>query len=95
MDDLVSRQECVLYMMVYRKKVFARRLTMNAGSMLLLSLVGCLCHASAGPGTPDWENERVIAINKEPARATGLSFPDVQSAIRAYSLRTATDVLKK
>jgi beta-galactosidase len=68
---------------------------MTARTILLLNLIGCLCNISAAAGSPDWENEQVIAINKEPARATGLSFPDVQSAIRAYSLRTATDALKK
>jgi beta-galactosidase len=68
---------------------------MTARTILLLNLIGCLCNISAAAGSPDWENEQVIAIYKEPARATGLSFPDVQSAIRAYSMRTATDALKK
>ena len=63
--------------------------------MLLVSLAGCLCTVSARAQVPDWENEQVIAINKEPGRATGLSFPTVQSAIRAYSMKAATDALKK
>ncbi|MBN2270225.1 MAG: DUF4981 domain-containing protein, partial [Sedimentisphaerales bacterium] len=68
---------------------------MTARFVLLLNLIGYLCNVSVAADRPDWENEQVIAINKEPARATGLSFPDVQTAIRAYSLRTATDALKK
>ncbi len=51
--------------------------------------------ASAWAQAPDWENEEVIAINKEPARATGLSFDDVRSAIRAYSMKKPEDALKK
>jgi beta-galactosidase len=82
-------------MVVHQKKVFARRFNMTARNILLLNLIGCLCNVSVAAGRPDWENEQIIAINKEPARATGLSFPDVQSAIRAYSFRTATDALKK
>ena len=30
---------------------------------------------------PDWEDETVIGINKEPARASGLSFGSVRSAL--------------
>jgi len=81
--------------MVHRKMIIARRFNMNKRSLLLLYLIGCLCTVSVAADRPDWENEQVIAINKEPARATGLSFQDVQTAIRAYSLRTAADTLKK
>jgi beta-galactosidase len=44
---------------------------------------------------PDWENEEVIGINKEPARATGLSFASVDEAIQAYDLKVPTDAFKK
>ncbi len=30
---------------------------------------------------PDWENPRTIGINKEPARASIISYPDVESAL--------------
>lgn len=51
--------------------------------------------SSAWAQAPDWENEEVIAFNKEPARATGLSFDDAKSAIRAYSMKKPEDALKK
>ena len=35
---------------------------------------------------PDWENEAVIGINKEPSRATGVSFSTVDEAIKAYRM---------
>lgn len=56
--------------------------------------MGCLCHVSVQAQAPDWENEQVIGINKEPGRATGLSFRDVPSAVRAYSMRTADEARK-
>jgi beta-galactosidase len=68
---------------------------MKTRSMLLAGFVGCFLAVSAWAQTPDWENEQVIGINKEPARATGVSYPNVQSAVRAYSTKTAADVLKK
>ncbi len=68
---------------------------MNARSMLLVGLMGCLYNVPARAQAPDWENEQVIAINKEPARSTGVSYSDVRSAVRAYSMKTAADALKK
>ncbi|MBP8910669.1 MAG: DUF4981 domain-containing protein [Phycisphaerae bacterium] len=68
---------------------------MNVRSMLLMGLAGCLCSVSAWAQAPDWENEQVIGINKEPPRATGLSFASVSSAIRAHSMKTAVDAMKK
>ena len=44
---------------------------------------------------PDWENETVIGINKEPARATGVSYSSVDSAVQAYDLKRPEDALKK
>ena len=68
---------------------------MNARLILSAGLLGCLSVVTVCAQAPDWENERLIAVNKEPARATALSFPDAQSAINAYSMKTATDALKK
>mgnify|MGYP006305964235 CR=1 FL=1 len=65
---------------------------MNYRWMAIAGLVMC---ASAWSQAPDWENEEIIAINKEPARATGLSFEDAKSAIRAYSMKKPEDALKK
>lgn len=33
------------------------------------------------PTAPDWENEQVIGLHKEPPRATALPFPDRTSAL--------------
>jgi beta-galactosidase len=68
---------------------------MNVRSMRLAVLAACLLVVSAWAQAPDWENEQVIGINKEPGRATGVSYPDVTSAVRAYTVKTAGDVLKK
>lgn len=46
---------------------------------------------SAQARAPHWEDEQLIALNKELERATGLSFPGVSSAVRTYSRRTAKD----
>jgi beta-galactosidase len=40
----------------------------------------------------DWENETIIAINKEPPRATGLPFPDMRSAIASLSADNPADL---
>jgi beta-galactosidase len=63
--------------------------------ILLVGLMGCFCGLSAWAQTPDWENEQLIAINKEPGRATGLSFSDTRSAISAYTMKNAGDAWKK
>ena len=65
---------------------------MNYRWMVLAGLVTC---AAAWAQAPDWENEQVIGINKEPPAATGLSFDDVRSAIRAHAMKDAKDALKK
>ncbi len=65
---------------------------MNYRWMAIGSLVLC---AFAWAQTPDWENEQVIGINKEPPAATGLSFADTRSAIRAHSMKNAADAVKK
>lgn len=44
---------------------------------------------------PEWEDETIIGINKEPARATGVSFPSVETAIKAYELKRPADAAKK
>lgn len=68
---------------------------MKARWILLAALLGCFFCTLAWAQTPDWENEQLIAINKEPARATGLPFPNVRSAINAYSMKKAGDAWKK
>ncbi len=30
---------------------------------------------------PDWENPKIIGINKEPARATFVPYPDIETAL--------------
>ncbi|MFA6449105.1 MAG: glycoside hydrolase family 2 TIM barrel-domain containing protein [bacterium] len=51
---------------------------------ILLLLAGTITIASAfSEELPDWENARVIGINKEPAHATLVPFPTTQAAIKA------------
>ena len=64
---------------------------LNRG-MWCIALVTC---AGLWAQAPDWENETVIGINKEPGRATGVSFSTVNKAIDAYDLKVPTDALKK
>ncbi|MCF7957422.1 MAG: DUF4981 domain-containing protein [Phycisphaerae bacterium] len=40
----------------------------------------------------DWENEQMIGIGKEPARASGVSFSDKASVIKAYRWENSVDV---
>ena len=68
---------------------------MKARLILLATMMGCFCGMSTGAQVPDWENEQLIAINKEPGRATGLSFPDAKSAIGAYTMKKASDAWNK
>lgn len=65
---------------------------MNYRGMGIAGLVMC---ASAWAQAPEWENEEIIATNKEPTRATGVSFDNAKSAIRAYSMKKPEDALKK
>ncbi|HPC95167.1 MAG TPA: glycoside hydrolase family 2 TIM barrel-domain containing protein [Sedimentisphaerales bacterium] len=60
-----------------------------------MAIVGLVLRASAWAQAPEWENEQVIGINKEPPAATGLSFADAESAIRAYTMKNAADAVKK
>ncbi len=44
---------------------------------------------------PDWEDETVIGINKEPARASGLSFGSVRSALAGLQWTTPQELTAK
>ena len=68
---------------------------MKTRCIFLTALLGCFCCTSVWAQAPDWENEQVIGINKEPGRATGVSFSDVGSAVNAYSLKKASDAWNK
>ncbi len=61
---------------------------------VLASLITFVSVASARAQVPDWENEQMIAINKEPARATGLPFASVDSAVEAYTMKRPADAFK-
>lgn len=53
--------------------------------LIFMSLVGCSdpdWESSEITKIPDWENPAVIAINKEPAHATLVPYPDEQSALK-------------
>ena len=54
-----------------------------------------VCATCAFANAPDWENEAVIGINKEAPRATGVSYPSLESAVKAYTLRRPEDAFKK
>ncbi|MCP4451115.1 MAG: DUF4981 domain-containing protein [Planctomycetes bacterium] len=64
---------------------------LNRG-MCCVALVMC---AGLWAQAPDWENETVIGINKEPGRATGVSFSTVKEAVDAYDLKDPEDAFKK
>lgn len=51
--------------------------------LILMTTVAALTAAGAAAQTspPDWENEAVFGINKEPAQASAFPFPDVASAL--------------
>ncbi len=72
----------------------SRRLNMSLRLIILASLTACFWTAFAWAQAPDWENEQVIAIDKEPAHATGLSFETIDSVITAYTMKTPADALK-
>ncbi len=43
----------------------------------------------------DWENETIIAIGKEPPRASGLSFDSVKAAQKGYDWNTPKELVAK
>ena len=68
---------------------------MKAGK--LFWCVFCLITVSVdwiAGGANDWENEKVININKQTPRATGLSWADRAAALKAYNWSVPMDVLK-
>ncbi|HDS84917.1 MAG TPA: hypothetical protein ENN97_06980, partial [Phycisphaerales bacterium] len=61
---------------------------------VLLMLVGC-CLMSSVWAAPDWEDETIIGINKEPARASGLSFGSVRAALAGLQWSTPQELVAK
>lgn len=61
---------------------------------VLLMLVGC-CLISTMRAAPDWEDETIIGINKEPARASGLSFASVRAALSGLQWSTPQELAAK
>jgi len=59
--------------------------------LMLLLLLGLAIQPAAAQfslaNLPDWENPRTIGINKEPARAEVISYPDIQSALTDDGIR--------
>jgi len=49
--------------------------------IILVILISNISSAEI-PAPPDWENEQVIGINRQPAHATLMPFPDVESALK-------------
>ncbi len=54
-----------------------------------------VCVVSAFADSPDWENETLIGINKQAPRATGVSYPTLESAVKAYAMKRPEDAMKK
>ncbi|MGI9238380.1 MAG: sugar-binding domain-containing protein, partial [Woeseiaceae bacterium] len=52
-------------------------------SFLLLGVLAVTFSSNAAETTPDWENEQVISINREPARATFVPFATSRQALAA------------
>ncbi len=52
------------------------------------TLLGLLAARLPGNPAPDWENEQVLQIHREPARATFVPFPDVATALAGESERS-------
>jgi beta-galactosidase len=49
--------------------------------IIVVILTGCISSAEVST-PPDWENEQVFGINRQPAHATLMPFPDVESALK-------------
>ena len=49
-------------------------------TLLLIFLLPAIAGLSQGPAANDWENEQVIGINKEPARAHSIPYATVKQA---------------
>ena len=49
--------------------------------IVLVILIGNISPAGTS-APPDWENEQVIGINRQPAHATLMPFPDIESALK-------------
>jgi beta-galactosidase len=55
---------------------------MRWSRLFLIVMLSLVLLGTGAKAAPDWENEQVIGINKEPARATGLPFADRAAAIK-------------
>lgn len=60
----------------------------------LVMVVGLLFSFNA-LAVNDWENETVVAINKEPGRASGLSFDSVKAAIKGVQWDNPQQLVQK
>ena len=60
-----------------------------------LVMVVCLLFSLNARAVNDWENETVVAINKEPGRASGLSFDSVKAAIQGVQWDTPRQLVQK
>ncbi|MDH4238861.1 MAG: DUF4981 domain-containing protein [Phycisphaerae bacterium] len=55
---------------------------MRWSRLFLIVMLSVVLLGTGAKAAPDWENEQVIGINKEPPRATGLPFADRTAAIK-------------
>ncbi len=69
-------------------------MVVKKGILTLVAVVGLLLVADV-QAVNDWENEAVVAINKEPGRASGLSFSSVKSAMKAVQYDNPRELVKK
>ena len=56
--------------------------------MALVLAVGAIYSSALAQSVPDWENPRVFGINKEPAHATLVPYPDERAALRGPDAET-------
>ena len=57
-------------------------------ALLVFLLFSALSTFGQKPAQHDWENEQVIGINKEPARAHSIPYASIQQASEDFSLRS-------
>ncbi len=65
---------------------------MRLKSTGIWSLISVFLLACIANGANDWENEAIFGINKQPARATGFSWADKATALKAYDWSEPMDV---
>lgn len=64
-----------------RKPAFSAMVPRGNNRLVLMGMLLC-AGITGGRAAPEWENEAVFEINREPARATSVPFPTVEQALK-------------